>query len=258
MPHWIVSADVFSEFNRECGALDASELRARLEAKAIAADDYFLPGQGLTEADYADIEALARHNGFDEAFHFWRPFPNGPRAPRSLTHKHQPYNSLISIPQEQPDGSFRANLLISTGNELISDHVTGQHVQGMVLVEACRQMFIAVSELCHMEHEDGRRSYVVFNKMEVAFKAFTFPIPAVIEYRALSCTSPRSDRMSITAQLNVMQNETVTTTLAVDYTLFNATRLQQKEVAMGIKAVKTYAGFHASTLQARALQQAAE
>ena len=246
MPNWIVSADVFSDFSRECGAINASELRKRLKARTIAFDDVFLPGQGLSEADYAEIEAIARHNGYGHAFRFWRTFPAGPRAPRALTHKHHAHNSMISVPQEQTDGSYRSELLICTGNELITDHVTGQHVQGMVLVEACRQMFIAVSELCHMDHEDGRRSYVVFNKMEVAFKAFTFPLPALVEYRALSCTSPRPDRLSIAAELNVIQNDKITTTLAVDYTLFSADRLRQKEVAMGIEAVNAYAGFFAT------------
>ncbi|MFT3690224.1 AfsA-related hotdog domain-containing protein [Paenirhodobacter sp.] len=243
MPNWIVSADVFSDFSRECGALDASEVRKRLQAETIAPDDTFLPGQGLSEADHAEIEALARHNGYSDAFRFWRTFLAAPRAPRSLTHKHQAHNSMISVPQAQADGVYRAELLICSGNELISDHVTGQHVQGMVLIEACRQMFIAVSELCHMDHEDGRRSYVVFNRMEAAFKAFTFPLPAVVEYRALSRTSPRPDRLSITAELNVVQNDKTTTTLTVDYTLFHAERLRQKEVAMGIEAVNAYAGF---------------
>lgn len=246
MPNWIVSADVFADFSRECGAIDASELRNRLQTKSITADDVFLPGQGLSEADSAEIEAIAKHNGYDDAFRFWRTFPTSPRAPRSLTHKHHAHNSLISVPQEQADGSYCSELLICTGNELISDHVTGQHVQGMVLVEACRQMFIAVSELCHMEHEDGRRSYVVFNRMDVAFKAFTFPLPAMVEYRALSCTSPRPDRLSISAELNVIQNDRITTTLTVDYTLFSAERLQKKEVAMGIEAVNAYAGFFAA------------
>lgn len=243
MPVWIVSADIFSDFSRECGALDASEVRRRLMTRTVAADDVFLPGQGLSEADYAEIEAMAMHNGFGEAFRFWRTFPASPRAPRSLTHKYQAQNSLISVPVEQAGGLYRAELLICTGNELISDHVTGQHVQGMVLVEACRQMFIAVSELCHMDHEEGRRSYVVFNKMDVSFKAFTFPLPAAIEYRTLSCTSPRPDRLSITAELNVLQNGKTTTTLAVDYTLFNPDRLRRKEVAMGIEALNAYAGL---------------
>ncbi len=257
MPNWIVSADVFSDFSRECGALDASEVRKRLKAGTIGPDDIFLPGQGLSEADYAEIEALASHNGYNDAFRFWRTFPAAPRAPRSLTHKHHAHNSMISVPRGQDDGAYRSELLICTGNELISDHVTGQHVQGMVLVEACRQMFIAVSELCHMDHEDGRRSYVVFNKMEVAFKAFTFPLPAAVEYRALTCTSPRPDRLSISAELNVIQNARITTTLTVDYTLFRADRLRQKEVAMGIEAINAYAGFFA-TLADEPLRPAAE
>lgn len=252
MPRWMVTDDVFAEFNRECGAIDVTELRRRLEVGDIAVDDCFLAGQGLTEASCAEIEAAAHHLGHAGAFSYWRHGSDARRAPRSLTHKHQPQNSMISVPQKCMDGSYRSDLLISSGNELISDHVTGQHVQGMVLVEACRQMFIAVSEMCHMDHQNGRLGYVVFNRMEASFMAFTFPIPARVEYREVSRGEPRPDRLAISAELTVIQNDRATTKLNVDYTLFASDRLKQKEISLGIDAVNSYSDSVAGQILAAA------
>ncbi|MEZ5841960.1 MAG: AfsA-related hotdog domain-containing protein [Hyphomicrobiales bacterium] len=241
MPTWIVNADVFSDFAETCGTLVVSELKHRLLKGDVRPGDIFLPGQGLTEAETLEIETAARHHGHASAFGLWRDTIGRRRAPRALTHKHRPENSLISIPERIGDGLYAADLMIAAGNEIISDHVTGQHVQGMVLIEACRQMFIAVSELCHMDDGEGRRSYVVFNKMDVGFQAFTFPLPAQIEYREVSAVSPRPDRVAISAELTVVQNGAVTTTITVEYTLFRPEQLRRKEVEKGSAAVVAYA-----------------
>ncbi len=245
MSVWIVTADVFADFSDACGTVRASDVRAMLQSSRIAKTDIFLPGQGLSEAERTELEALAAHQGYRDPFRFWRGLGTHQRAPHALTHKHRPENSLISVPEIRADGSYRSALLISAGNEILSDHITGQHLQGMVLIEACRQMFIAVSELCHMDAEAGRRTYVVFNKMSVSFQAFAFPIPAFVDYRELTVTSPRPDRLAVTAELDVVQNDAKTATVQVDYTLFHPERIRRKEIDKGVAAVNAYARAHA-------------
>lgn len=248
MTAWIVNGDIFSEFSHACGTLPASELRGRLMNSQISEGDVFLPGQGLSEAEIVELESLAFHGGYAALFGMWSQ-STPQRAPRSLTHKHRLENSLISIPEPYGNHAYRSHLLISPLNEMIIDHVTGQHVQGMVLIEACRQMFVAVSELCHMDDIDGRKAYVVFNTMEIAFKAFTYPIPALVEYKQISALSPRSDRTVISAELSVYQNKAATTTMIVNYTLFRPEQLRKKEVELGAAAVATHSVMLAASYE---------
>lgn len=62
------------------------------------------------------------------------------------THKNKAENVLISEVSQIDVASYQCHLLIDDGCAEMADHVTGQHVQGMVLLEACRQMVNSVSE----------------------------------------------------------------------------------------------------------------
>ncbi|MBD2810814.1 hypothetical protein ID853_07945 [Xenorhabdus sp. Vera] len=63
-----------------------------------------------------------------------------------ITHKHKRKNVLISKTIKTGDTSYQCHLLIDDDCAEMADHVTGQHIQGMVLLEACRQMINSVSE----------------------------------------------------------------------------------------------------------------
>ncbi|WP_233420966.1 AfsA-related hotdog domain-containing protein [Xenorhabdus nematophila] len=62
------------------------------------------------------------------------------------SHKRIPHNTIIGSTRKENENSFSLPLLIDERCELMSDHQTGQHIQGMILIEACRQTFIAVTE----------------------------------------------------------------------------------------------------------------
>ncbi|GGK43121.1 AfsA-related hotdog domain-containing protein [Salinarimonas ramus] len=255
----IVVSDAFVDFADSCGVLTASALLARLAKGTVDAEETFFAAQGLCEAEKAQLREAARAAGVESAFAEWMSLSRSLPAPRTLTHKHRIENALVGRPALCADGIWRAELVMDARNELMSDHVTGQHVQGMVLVEACRQMFLAVSELAHMAPPasgGGRRTYVVFNSMNVGFKAFTFPLPATVEYRATSVDRSREDRVAIEAELAVVQNGEVTMTLSTGYTLFEPAKLQPKEIARGVAAVEA---LKARLLEpARAVAEAAE
>ncbi|HEY9311770.1 AfsA-related hotdog domain-containing protein [Williamsia sp.] len=65
--------------------------------------------------------------------------PQSKLVPRHLVHKCDPSNVLIANLERVGSASFQAVLRIHNNNELLIDHQTGQHVQGMVIVEATRQ-----------------------------------------------------------------------------------------------------------------------
>ena len=60
-------------------------------------------------------------------------------ASQSLVHKKLDFNVLVSAPIQIGADEFSFALLIDERCAEISDHVTGQHVPGMLVLEAARQ-----------------------------------------------------------------------------------------------------------------------
>jgi len=253
MSIFVVVADDFKEFSQTCGALAFSEACERLRAGQFTADDIFVPGQGLSGNEKVSLEATAYLSGTTRSLALWRDWDTPVSAPHAITHKRRPENTLISTPAKETPNLYRSHLIVSAQNELLRDHVTGQHIQGMVLVEACRQMFIAVSELSHMGCAGDRRTYVVFNELSAKFLAFTFPVPAYVEYLLLDQNEARTDRTGISAELSVWQNGVKTTEVHVAYTLFEPAKLQPKEIAKGIAAVRGHAEIVAKSFEIESL-----
>ncbi|MCZ7853829.1 AfsA-related hotdog domain-containing protein [Agrobacterium salinitolerans] len=252
MTIFIVVPDQFSDFSNNCGVLSFSSACAMLKSRTCVADDIFIQGQGLSENEVISFEATAHLNDATKSLVFWAGNDRPKPATSKLTHKHRPENTLISTPLLIGTDHYRSHLILSAQNELLLDHVTGQHVQGMVLVEACRQMFIAVSELAYMGGEP-RKSYVVFNQIAAKFVNFTFALPAQVEYRLVNLDDTRSDRIGISSALSVWQNGSVTTELNVAYTLFEPAMLKPKEIAKGKAAVAAYAATVEEALYPQAL-----
>lgn len=238
MKIWLVTADAFHDFGKRCGTLTMSQARERLLLKTVSHSDVFIPAQGMCTRSRQELYSLAQQSGFGDSFRNWG--IDCELAPNSLTHKRRMENTLISTPQLLSDGSFSSELQISGDNELIIDHLTGQHVQGMILIEACRQMFIAVSELAHMRATEKKCDYVIFNAMNVSFKAFTYPLPAQVVYREMSLLTKRPDRVGVVADITIFQNNIETTKLSVDYTLFEKQVITSKEIEKGQQAVAEY------------------
>ena len=66
----------------------------------------------------------------------------------------------------------------------MSDHQTGEHVQGAVLIEAARQMFMACATTYELSPEASAKigdMQFALNEMRVVFHNFVFPIETRIE-----------------------------------------------------------------------------
>src|SRR3546814_8567164 len=85
------------------------------------------------------------------------------------------------------------------------DHLTGQHIQGMVLTEACRQMFLAVTEKYFLQDYRAKKRYFVIDTMTMRYNAFAFPLPAQITYKVLSKNVQKSHKRSFHVDMEVMQ-----------------------------------------------------
>ncbi|UTJ46772.1 hypothetical protein NLZ15_18390 [Atlantibacter subterranea] len=142
-------------------------------------------------------------------------------------HKSVKKNTLIGSCNQISSNMFTLPLIINENNELMSDHQTGQHVQGMILVEASRQAFIAVTEEFYMADKVGS-SYYVINNMNIDFSSFMFPLPATIHYE-MTERDINDRRSRFNATISILQNKKLCSSMSVRFTVYPSDVISSKE-----------------------------
>lgn len=145
-------------------------------AGRLAAARRIVVGQGVGPQGVASIrQAIARAARGREPLleeHVSR------RADRALVHKRCPHNVMITPPEPSAPDAFTAQLVIDDRCAELADHTTGVHVQGMVLIEAARQMFIAVSAaLCARAGFESSGALHVLREVQASFSGYVYPLP---------------------------------------------------------------------------------
>ncbi|MEV6838815.1 AfsA-related hotdog domain-containing protein [Streptomyces sp. NPDC051133] len=172
MPHQpaarVVVGDRFEEFLQNPGTAPVSELIDGLRAGELSAATPLVPGQGLTAGERRELGALT---GTD------LPLPSD----RLPTHKRQEHNVLIGEVRRTGPDAYAAPLLLDQRVEVLSDHLTGQHIPAVTLLEAARQTWTAVTERFLLPDGEPRRFVIAAIRAE--FHSFVFPLPATVGLR---------------------------------------------------------------------------
>lgn len=101
----------------------------------------FILGQGLSYFERKKLESLSKKRKIRNIVNQGLKLASNP-----VTHKHKTSNIMISDPQKIAKDRFNAHLMVDAQCAEMSDHITGRHIQGMVLIEAARQMMLACAE----------------------------------------------------------------------------------------------------------------
>lgn len=240
----IVIADTFKKFSKNPNLLPYHKLLSLLHHHDINATELvgrrLIAGQGLDDMQVNHAWYLGINSGLRDEFELWRIARKANYADKVLCHKHRPENILISVPEQQPTGVYTADLFLHEHNELMLDHLTGQHIQGMVLTEACRQMFLAVTERYCLNDCPETNRYFVIDTMNVRFQRFAFPLPTQIRYRLIEKQQPKPERVSIHADMDVFQDGQVVAGMEVKFDVFDEAYLSQREGKLAAEAVNNY------------------
>ncbi|MFF3601653.1 AfsA-related hotdog domain-containing protein [Kitasatospora indigofera] len=225
----LLVGDRFAGFAVHEGVLTVSQFTEQLPlyAAAAAGRTQVLAGQGITAVRWQELREDAARHGLRERLDFRR--PESALSPRGEAHKHQSQNTLIAGLRREQEGRFSADLRLHEDNELLLDHQTGQHVQGMVAVEAARQMFLAVSERYYASRHPGRSYYYVIDSMNTSFENFLFPLEATIEFLTLRAEVADPERLSFAADISVHQAGRRAALTSVTYTAFEPALIESKE-----------------------------
>lgn len=151
------------------------------------------------------------------------------KADQALTHKHHPHNVAISVPRAHGDGTYVAELLVDEHCADMSDHLTGQHMPGMVIAEAARQMMIAVTEKFFIltKHQAGLR--FVTHQMSVTYHDFVLPFPVTLRFLPLTLRRAGEHNLSASCEIRFMQSDRVATSATFSYSVVDKRYLESRE-----------------------------
>lgn len=190
-------------------------------------------GQGVSESWLQYLRAQVLEMGRD--VEFVEATPISGRTGRNFAHKHRRHNILITDPKQCAPLQYLSRLVIDDECELMTDHMTGHHLQGMLLIEAARQSFLAVTERFLLENKE--KHYFVINDLDVTFHKFAFPISTEIEIDVSDVDRSRPDRLPATATIRFLQQGECVTVVRFAYTAIVESKLQKREAEMAMQAL---------------------
>ncbi|WP_020207659.1 AfsA-related hotdog domain-containing protein [Gilvimarinus chinensis] len=239
----LVVGDKFSSYAKGKDAITISQLRSLLtlpeQLIPTTGRIKLIPGQGLGDECIQELLTLASDLGRHEIYDFslWQKIPQ--RAPKQLSHKHHPENTLISTPTHISEDIYELYLLIDENGELMQDHQSGQHVQGMLLIEAVRQATVAITEMYYLQSATQQYAFVL-NNMSVKYNNFSFPVPAKILCRITNKVVEMPKRLSFTIEADVIQCDTCVSNLTFEIAAMNKERIYKQESRQAINMQKRH------------------
>lgn len=172
-------------------------------------------------------------------------------ALRQVTHKHHAQNILISTPQRSSENRYQSKLAIHDATELLGDHMTGQHIQGMVLTEAGRQMMLAVAELFMLEAHERGQFYFILNKVGTTYHRFAFPIETDANLTVLAAERKRGNALHAEVRVDFAQQDEALAEVHISFAAYDKDLIARKEHELALTRVARMA--QASPIQLRTM-----
>ena len=226
----LVVGDRFSQFGALDGAVTVSRIAAMLDGQASTSEipERLLIGQGVSECWRAYLRNRAEARGLQLEF------VDAPgtalRTGRHFAHKHRRHNILITDPTQVGVQRYHCHLVVDDECEVMSDHTTGCHLQGMLLIEAARQSFLAVTEWFLLDAQ--QKYYFVINRLDITYHRFAFPVGTEIDIALRDVDHSRADRVAAEATIRFLQHGECVAEVQVAYTAIQEGRLLQREEQM--------------------------
>jgi len=226
-----VVGDKFKNFseNPKVISISALELLVNSFEQNTKTDEEYLiyVGQGINADRLENINAKISKMKIENIIQLKTP-GHYEKANSALTHKHKIENIMISDPVRQDADHYLSILMLDDNCAEMSDHVTGQHIQGMVLVEAARQMTLAVTEKYFLDDNSRRKIDFVTNNLKTDFNNFVFPIDVKIDYEIKKIRGVMGNqRFDIVAKF--IQNKKTCAEVSYGFSIFSNGFIREKE-----------------------------
>jgi hypothetical protein len=226
--HIIVVADRFAQFAVDDQVATMSELVSLLSSGTAGGHWVVHLGQGVEDSDCEILEYLVAGGSVAMSIANRDSFPRVPAVP-GMVHKHFPENVVLADVRNPSKEHCLAELRIHKDNELILDHHTGEHVQGIVIIEAMRQICIAQFET---GYRAGLPSYDytgMWTRMNISFESFLFPLQATVESTIVEADLSRESNLKFRASTSVRQNGVLVASSDIEYAMVKQARIDTLE-----------------------------
>lgn len=147
---------------------------------------------------------------------------------KKFVHKRKAKNVVITKPVLLSKFEFIGFLYVADNCEILDDHVTGLHLQGMLIVEAARQMMISIVENFFLGDSDKFRKRFTLVNIKSEFNSFLFPITVEIKANLKNFTNNNGNLIS---EINCafIQNNIICANVHISFRVHNEKSLLRKE-----------------------------
>ena len=222
-----VVGDRCAAFADQTGARTVTDLVRELRAGVRQDALVLAEGQGVTGYDWELIRDELELAGLSSRARIVTS-ERGRLAGRSQTHKRHEQNGLIAGLTRTGANTFRADLRVHNDQELQLDH-QASHVQGMVILEAARQMFLAVCESYYRPLVPEHNPAYVYDRMECTFQQFLFPLDCTIECEVLAADLSGPERLLFDIRTTFHQAEAQVAAVRMTGSALDRERMLRKE-----------------------------
>lgn len=154
------------------------------------------------------------------------------RASLRETHKHENCNVAISKVIDNGNGTYSSALMIDDANAEVSDHLTGQHISGMMIVEAARQMSIATAEKFYINPLARKKVNLLTNRMSVTYHDLMLPIQTEILCIPIMVKRSGPINFRFTINIHFRQQSNILATLEFDTSVIDTRYFHLKELQL--------------------------
>lgn len=226
--------------NKNIFSFDQFSYLLSIESKLLNSQNHYLVniGQGLNDQQINHIQEKIIQLDLSHRFHLTGALSHAIRANSDLTHKIKSQNSMISEPYRLSPSEFKSYLLLDESCAEMSDHITGQHIQGMVLIEASRQMVNSVSEKFLISDKNTVRKGFVLNSISSTFFEYVFPLEVELVFTLDKLRKGLGDNFKAEASIAVYQHEKIMMQIQVVFSVMDKATLLNIESKMAELSVE--------------------
>lgn len=182
----------------------------------------YVLGQGIAESELKTLEKLRQNYPKIQLSKMPK------RESQAYVHKHKSENVMIAVPEQQDSDTYLSYLILDDDCAEMSDHVTGQHIQGMVIIEAARQLMLSVTERYLLPEEMRLANSFMLNSTQTTFSEFLFPFEVAVKYKITKVKKAKF-RIKYSAAISFYQNEKKAVEVTIDYSVFDNNWMKAKE-----------------------------
>jgi hypothetical protein len=245
-----VVGEKFKNFSTNKYVMTISELEKLANIYRIGSQPKytFVIGQGVSADKLEKLINNINKNGLSNYFSIKKMDVFDNESNQLSVHKAKLENVMITTPIFLAENKYSSQLTVQDNAAEMNDHVTGQHVQGMVLIEAARQMMLSVSEH-HILTEERKNNYsFILSSVNTKFNQFAFPLKITIICEISDLEIKAKGSLKAKMKFSFMQNNINVTEVEINFSAFDKNLLETKEKTFALKAIATSLEIESETL----------